>query len=146
MNTNTDQILKRDFDFLHRALGTAVFRRVWREALEKLNSTLWSDVLMNHRFTASGAAQFARDVQAIAALVERFIPDGSSSLGSLSDALRLLNLAVDAPEGGMSLKRATDMVFTDNAEAKKVLDELEIDSLTPANARQILQRRAENAE
>ncbi|KAK4242929.1 RINT1-like protein [Achaetomium macrosporum] len=140
------RILKRDLDFLSRALGTAVFRRVWREALEKLNNTLWSDVLIGHKFTASGAAQFMRDVQAISVLIERFIPDGSSSLGSLSDALRLLNLPVDAQEGAMSLKRATDMVFTDNSEAKKVLDELEIDSLTPANARHILQRRVENAE
>ncbi|KAL2023706.1 hypothetical protein VTK56DRAFT_1420 [Thermocarpiscus australiensis] len=142
------RILKRDLDFLLRALGTAVFRRIWREALERLNSTLWSDVLMSHRFTASGAAQFMRDVDAICALVERYIPEGSSSLGSLSDALRLLNLPVDAAEdgGAMSLRRATDRVFTDNTEAKKVLDELEIDSLTPANARQILQRRVENAE
>ncbi|KAL2125784.1 hypothetical protein VTI74DRAFT_2757 [Chaetomium olivicolor] len=140
------RILKRDLGFLHRALGTAVFRRVWREALERLNNTLWSDVLMSHKFTASGAAQFARDVHAVAALVERFIPDGSSALGSLSDALRLLNLPLESQEGGMTLKRATDMVFTDNAEAKKVLDEMEIDSLTPANARQILQRRVENAE
>ncbi|KAG7293774.1 hypothetical protein NEMBOFW57_003831 [Staphylotrichum longicolle] len=140
------RILKRDLEFLQRALGTAVFRRVWREALERLNGTLWSDVLMNHKFTASGAAQFLRDVQAISALVERFIPDGSGSLGSLSDALRLLNLPVDGPEGAMSLKQATDRVFTDNAEAKKVLEELDVDSLTPANARQILQRRVENAE
>ncbi|KAL2163477.1 hypothetical protein VTH06DRAFT_5535 [Thermothelomyces fergusii] len=152
------RILKRDLDFLRRALGTAVFRRVWRAALERLNDTLWSDVLMSHKFTASGAAQFARDLQAVSALVERYIPDGSSALGSLGDALRLLNLPVDPPEekkegeaggeegGRMSLKRATDMVFTDNTEAKKVLDELEIDSLTPANARQILQRRVENAE
>ena len=123
-----------------------MLRRVWREALEKLNNTLWSDVLMSHRFTASGAAQFRRDLHAISALVERHIPDGSSSLGSLSDALRLLNLPVDAQGGEMSLKHATDRVFTDNTEAKKVLDELEIDSLTPANARQILQRRVENAE
>lgn len=133
-------------DFLSRALGTAVFRRVWREALEKLNNTLWSDVLMSHRFTASGAAQFMRDVHAISSLVEPYIPDGSSSLGSLRGALRLLNLPVDAQEGSMSLNRATDMVLTDNSEAKKVLDELQIDSLTPANARQILQRRVENAE
>jgi hypothetical protein len=101
---------------------------------------------MNHKFTASGAAQFMRDVQAISALVERFIPDGSGSLGSLSDALRLLNLPVAAQEGALSLKQATDRVFTDNTEAKKVLDELDVDSLTPANARQILQRRVENAE
>ncbi|KAK4154399.1 RINT1-like protein [Chaetomidium leptoderma] len=140
------RILKRDLDFLQRALGTAVFRRVWREALEKLNNTLWSDVLMGHRFTASGATQLMRDVHAISALIERFIPDGSSSLGSLGDALRLLNLPVDAQEGGLlSLRRATDMVFTDNTEAKKVLDELEIVSLTPANARHILQRRVETA-
>ncbi|KAK0721484.1 TIP-1 family-domain-containing protein [Apiosordaria backusii] len=142
------RVLKRDFDFLSRALGTAVFRRVWREALERLNSTLWTDVLMSHKFTSSGAAQFARDLHAISSVIERYIPDGSSSLGSLSDAVRLLNLPVEQPlEGdGMSLKKATDMVFTDNTEAKKVLDELEIDSLTPANARQILQRRVENAE
>lgn len=125
-----------------------MFRRVWREALEKLNNMLWSDVLMSHKFTASGAAQFARDVQAVSALIERYIPDGSSSLGSLCDALRLLNLPVDAQgeEGALSLKQATDRVFTDNTEARKVLDELEIDSLTPANARHILQRRVENAE
>ncbi|KAK4098701.1 hypothetical protein N658DRAFT_499155 [Parathielavia hyrcaniae] len=140
------RILKRDLDFLHQALGTAVFRRVWREALEKLNSTLWGEVLMSHKFTASGAAQFARDVHAISALVERYIPDGSSSLASLGDALRLLNLPLEAQEGGMTLKRATDMVFTDNAEAKKVLEALQNDLLTPANARQILQRRVENAE
>ncbi|AEO68004.1 233b1bb9-f5a7-43c0-bac1-c76eebb746e5 [Thermothielavioides terrestris] len=146
------RILKRDLDFLSRALGTAVFRRVWREALEKLNSTLWSDVLMGHKFTASGAAQFARDLGAVSALVERFIPDGSGALGSLGDALRLLNLPAGpaAQDGGagaaLSLRQATDRVFTDNSEAKKVLDELDIDSLTPANARQILQRRVENAE
>lgn len=127
-----------------------MFRRVWREALEKLNNTLWADVLMSHRFTATGAAQFRRDVHAILALIERYIPDGSGALGSLSEALGLLNLpvAVDRQEegAGISLKRATDRVFTDNTEAKKVLEELEIDSLTAANARQILQRRVENAE
>ncbi|KAJ4292996.1 hypothetical protein N0V88_005660 [Collariella sp. IMI 366227] len=144
------RILKRDLTFLHNALSTAVFRRVWRTALERLNNTLWSDVLMGHRFTASGAAQFARDVRAVAALVERFIPDGSGALGSLTDALRLLTLPLKDEsgegEGGMTLKRATDMVFTDNSEAKKALEEMGIDELTPANARQILQRRVENAE
>ncbi|KAK3941362.1 RINT1-like protein [Diplogelasinospora grovesii] len=149
------RILKRDLDFLSRALGTAVFRRIWRDALEKLNSMLWGDVLMSHRFTAFGAAQFQRDVHAICSLVERYIPGGGSSgLGSTCDALRLLTLPVD--QGSQvdgeeqapltTLKRATDMVFTDNTEAKKVLEELAIDLLSPANARQILQRRIENSE
>jgi hypothetical protein len=119
---------------------------VWRETLERLNGMLWTDVLMSNKFTASGAAQFKHDLRATTSTVERYIPDGSSSLGSLCDALRLLNLPVEAEEGGISLQQATDMVFTDNTEAKKILEQLEIDSLTPANARQILQRRVENAE
>ncbi|KAL1836245.1 hypothetical protein VTJ49DRAFT_5392 [Mycothermus thermophilus] len=143
------RILKRDLTFLQRALGTAPFRRVWRAALEQLNAALWSDVLMANRFTASGAAQLSRDVCAVAGLVERFIPDGSAALVSMDEALRLLNLPVEEEEGagnGLSLRRATDRVFTDNAEAKKVLEELDVVTLTPANARQILQRRVENAE
>jgi len=52
-----------------------------------------------------------------------------------------------AEEGaGLSLKEASDRVFTDNTEAKKVLEELDIEILTPANARHILQRRVENIE
>ncbi|KAK0611526.1 TIP-1 family-domain-containing protein [Immersiella caudata] len=140
------RIIKRDLDFLSRALGTAVFRRVWRAALEVLNNMLWSDVMMSHKFTASGAAQFKKDVRAISSLVERYIPDGSSSLGSLCDAIQLLNLPAEPVGEALSLGKVTDMVFTDNAEAKKALDSLEIDALTPANARQILQRRVENAE
>ncbi len=102
---------------------------------------------MGHKFTASGAAQFRQDMRAISSLVEHYIPDGSSSLGSLCDALQLLNLPVEAAEeSALSLKQATDLAFTGNAEAKTILDQLEIDSLTPANARQILQRRVENAE
>ena len=139
--------MKRNLDFLSRALGTAVFRRVWRAALERLNSLLWSEVLISQSFTAFGAAQFYRDLQAIGSLVERYIPEGSVSLGSLGDAVRLLNLPIDPEgQGGVSLREATDRVFTDNSEAKKLLEELEIDSLSPANARQVLRRRVENSE
>lgn len=111
---------------------------------------LWTDVLMRQKFTAFGAAQFLRDLTAIFALVERYIPGGLGPLASLDDAVRLLNLPVEPPksqegeEAGMSLKQATDRVFTDNAEAKQVLEELSIETLTPANARHILQRRVEN--
>jgi hypothetical protein len=107
---------------------------------------LWSDVLMSQSFTTFGAAQFARDIQAIFALVERYIPDGSGVMTTLAEGVKLLNLPVEAPEGGVSLQQASDMVFTDNATAKKLLEDLEVDSLTPANARHILQRRVENSE
>ena len=110
---------------------------------------LWSDVLMANKFAASGAAQFRRDVDAISSVIERHIPDGSSALGSIKDALRLLNLPVEAPEENsntVTLKMAVDRVFTDNTEAKKVLEELDVESLSPPHARQILQRRVENTE
>jgi len=142
------QVLQRNLEFFSRALGTAAFRRIMREALGKLNNMLWSDVLMGQNFTSLGAAQFVRDVDAVCSLVERHIRAGSSALGPLSDALHLLNLPLQAEEGGMTLKQASDMVFTSNTEAKKLLDlvGLGTDSLSPANARQILQRRVENSE
>jgi hypothetical protein len=134
-------------DFLSRALGTAAFRRIWRTALEKLNNLLWSDVLMSQSFTTLGAAQFMRDLHAIVALIERYLPDGSTVMSTLHDGVKLLNLPVEPKEEGIpSLKAASDRVFTDNTEAKKLLDELGIDSLSPANARHILQRRVENSE
>lgn len=102
---------------------------------------------MSQNFTSLGAAQFMRDLHALFSLVERYIPDGASYLSSLNDAVKLLNLPVEpAQEGIVSLKQATDRVFTDNTEAKKLLEELEVESLTPANARHILQRRVENSE
>ncbi len=90
-----------------------------------------------------------RDIHAILSLVERYVPDAAGfALASLGDGVKLLNLPIELPEPGgvMSLREASDRVFTDNAEAKQVLQELGIDTLTPANARHILQRRVENSE
>lgn len=140
------RILKRNLDFLVKAIGTAVYRRTWRSTLDKLQDLLWGEVLMRASFTAFGAAQFARDVNAIFSLVERYIPNGVASMISLVDALKLLNLPTEPRDGMLSLREATDRVFTDNTEAKKTLEALDIDTLTPANARHILQRRVENKE
>ncbi|OLN96056.1 RAD50-interacting protein 1 [Colletotrichum chlorophyti] len=140
------RIIKRNLDFLVKAIGTAAFRRTWRTALDKLQDLLWGEVLMRQSFTAFGAAQFMRDLNAIFSLVERYIPNGVGSMSGLVDALRLLNLPTESQEGGLSLKEVTDRVFTDNTEAKKTLEQLDVDTLTPANARHILQRRVENKE
>ncbi|KAI5863866.1 TIP-1 family-domain-containing protein [Durotheca rogersii] len=139
-------ILERNLTFLASTLSTAVYRRVWREALEKLQDALWTHVLLAQSFTALGAAQFDRDLDAISSLVDRHLPDGSTAIGALRDGSRLLNLPAEASDGAVSLRQASDRVFTDNAEAKKLLAELGLESLTPANARKILQRRVENSE
>ncbi|RBR24142.1 uncharacterized protein FIESC28_03042 [Fusarium coffeatum] len=141
------RILQRNFDFLIKALSTAVFRRVWREALSKLQDHLWSTVLMRQSFTTYGATQFRRDGVALVAVVERYIPNGSSILDSLTEGMQLLSLPVEAGEaGGLTLKEASDRVFTDNEEARKVLEELHLEELSPQSARNILQRRVENNE
>ncbi|PNY29804.1 RAD50-interacting protein 1 [Tolypocladium capitatum] len=147
------RILKRNLDFLSKALSTASFRRVWHDALDKLQETLWNNVLLRQSFTTLGAAQFAHDGAALFSLVDRYIPGGSSALEALREGLQLLNLpaSVEAagwPDGtvGVTLKDASDRAFTDNDEARRVLEELGLEALTPLNARYILQRRIENNE
>jgi RAD50-interacting protein 1 len=108
---------------------------------------------MRQSFTTFGATQFSRDGSALFALVDRYIPSGSAAMASLHDGMRLLTLPVEADDQGegargkaLTLKEASDRVFVDNDEARKVLDELQLDTLTPQKARNILQRRVENSE
>jgi hypothetical protein len=112
---------------------------------------LWTSILTRQTFTTLGAAQFAHDCASIFSLVDRFIPNGSAALESLREGLVLLNLPKTTDGDGVSdtaitLKQASDRAFTDNDEARRVLEELELAALTPLNARQILQRRVENNE
>ncbi|KAK2608003.1 hypothetical protein N8I77_006641 [Diaporthe amygdali] len=140
------RIIKRNFDFLTHAVSAAVVRRVIRKALDSLQDTLWGDVLRKNKFTALGAAQYMRDLHAMFAMVDRYVPNASEAMATLADAVKLLNLPVEAQEGFMSLKQASDRVFTDNSEARKVIEELGVDTLEPGNARMILQRRVENSD
>lgn len=84
-------------------------------------------------------------------MVDRYVPDGSAAMAFLADAVQLLNLPVELPEdeeevGGMTLARASDRVFTDNNEARAVLEELGLEMLEPAHARRVLQNRVENSD
>lgn len=119
---------------------------MWRESLTKLQDLLWSSVLLRQSFTTLGAAQFAHDGAAIFNVIERYLPGGSAALNELQQGMRLLSLPADVEGEGLSLKDASDRAFKDNEEARKVLEELHLDGLTPLNARNILQRRVENNE
>src|SRR5277367_565519 len=112
--------------FLHKALASATFRRIWHEALDALQDLLWNEVLMRERFTTLGATQFYRDLTAVWAIIDEFIPDGSSSalgMPKLREGAQLLNLPIVARDGLMSLSSAYDRVYADNTEARKVIDE-----------------------
>lgn len=138
--------MKRNLTFLANTLSTAVYRRIWRTALEKIQEMLWGEVLLRQNFTTLGAAQFVRDLQAIFSLIDRHLPDASLFMSTLQDGAQLLSLPMESPTGGITLQQATNRIFTDNTEAKKTLAELELESLNPANARKILQRRVENSD
>lgn len=104
---------------------------------------------MRERFTTIGAAQFLRDLSGVWKVIDNYIPNGSSSafgMPRLREGAELLNLPVVERDGVMSLKMAYDRVFSDNAEAKKVIDELGFSTLTHIEARLVLQRRVEASE
>jgi RAD50-interacting protein 1 len=135
--------------FLHKAIASATFRRIWHEALDALQDLLWNEVLMRERFTTLGAAQFYRDLTAVWAIIDEFIPDGSSSalgMPKLREGAQLLNLPIVARDGLMSLNSAYDRVYADNTEARKVIDELGFSTITYVDARLILQRRVEASD
>ena len=150
-------ILKRNFEFLLKALSTASFRRVWHGALGKLQDLLWNSVLLRHTFTTLGAAQFQHDGAALFSIIEMYIPGGSGSFDTLRDGMVLLTLPTTANESNdgttadgnnepITLKTATGRAFKDNEEARKLLEQLGLRSLNAANARNILEKRVENSE
>lgn len=135
--------------FLHKALATSPFRRIWREALDTLQELLWNDILMRERFTTLGAAQFMRDLTALWEVVDQYIPNGTASalgMPKLKEGAQLLNLPVVGREDVMSVKVAYDRVFADNTQAKMVIEELGFTTLTHFEARSILQRRVEASD
>ncbi len=81
--------------FLARALGRPALRRVGRQLARFVQAQLWDGMLLRHRFSAHGAAQFARDVAAMWRVIDsRVGAAGQGALGMkrLRDALVLLNL------------------------------------------------------
>jgi hypothetical protein len=104
---------------------------------------------MRERFTTLGAAQFYRDLTAIWAIIDAYIPNGSSSalgMPKLREGVQLLNLPLVARDGLMSLGSAYDRVYADNTEARKVIDELGFSTITYSDTRLVLQRRVEASD
>ncbi|KFY10064.1 hypothetical protein V492_05220 [Pseudogymnoascus sp. VKM F-4246] len=138
------QILERDMSFLHNALATATFRRIFGEVFEFLGESIWRDVLMREKFTRNGAAQFYRDLSATWSLIDNYIANGSSSdlgMPKLREAATLLNLPDTAQDGLMSFTDASDRAFASNAGATGVLEELHFKNLTYNEVRLVLDRR-----
>lgn len=115
-----------------------------------MQTFLWDGVLMRYTFSGSGIAQFTRDVEAIWETVDRWAGDSQGGLGmrKLRDALVLLGLPDMAKvegegEVGLGLWEVEKRVFRSNEGAREVLQELGLEALTEAEARNALERRIE---
>jgi len=140
------QTLNSNMAFLHEALAAAPFRRIWHEVLDTLQDLLWNEVLMRQRFTTLGAAQFLRDLVAIWSVIDEYVTEGASSalgMPKLREGAQILNLPIVSRDGVMSLSDVYERLFSSNAQAKTVLDELGFSTLTHIEARAVIDRRVE---
>ena len=152
------ETLGRNLEYTHKTVCTPTHRRVWRQALAKLEDMLYTQLLMYHNFTTLGSAQLVRDLSSITALVDRFLKRGHH-FARLGEAVLVLSLPVvvgksdgnrEGKEGGgtgsLTLDEVYAGVFASNDAAREVLAKLGVESLTPAEARKVLQRRVESNE
>jgi hypothetical protein len=80
--------------FLSHALAAAPLRRIARSVLGTISDTLWRNVLLGHRFSASSAAQIQVDLAAICRVVDDAVGPGvaESGLRKCLEGARLLGL------------------------------------------------------
>ncbi len=156
----TIRLLNENLSFLANVLAQAPLRRVVRQITLALQSFLYDSVLMRYTFSASGTAQFTRDVEAIWETIDRRIGDGQAEMGmrKMKEALVLLGLPdrrgrvgdqggrdedVDEDDGGLGLWEVEKRVFRNNESAREVLSEMGLEVLGEVEARNVLERRVE---
>ena len=152
--------LSTNISFLSRALGVAPLRRIIRQLLHPIQNYIWSNILMRNTFSDAGAAQLVSDVDHLCGVIDVSLgPAGSAGdsvrgLKRLNEGLLLLGLDANAPKTDeptvepeenkvQGLWEIEKRLFKDNESAREVLAELGIETLTEAEARSILERRAE---
>ena len=137
--------------FLSSVLAPAPLRRITRQVVHAVQSYLWDYVLLRNSFSRGGAAQFARDVSAIARVIGRHVGEahGEVAMMKLREGITLLGLPVEAEReegeqrGGLALEEVEARVFESNEMAREVLAELGLVALSETEARRILQARVE---
>ncbi|KAJ5104103.1 hypothetical protein N7532_004632 [Penicillium argentinense] len=149
-------VLSTQLSFISHTLGVAPLRRVSRQVLLSIQTYVWDNVLTRNKFSATGAAQLLSDVDHLCNGVDTTLGTAGHAGGSLqivrklSEGLRLLNLNASTLEQGtedaeaaLGLWDVEKRLFKDNESARSVLAELEVDGLTEAEARLVLERRVE---
>ncbi|KAE8382602.1 TIP-1 family-domain-containing protein [Aspergillus bertholletiae] len=154
--------LSTEISFLSRTLGIAPLRRIVRQVLLSVQTYIWNNVLARNMFSAAGAAQLMSDVEHLCNVIDvalgpaAQVGSSANALRKLNEGLTLLGLStttVDdrpplqgsdqqetAPPGLWDVEKR---LFKDNENARVVLGELNIETLSEAEARSVLERRVE---
>ena len=150
------QLLSSYLAFLSKVLAEAPLRRMSRHLIQAIQTFLWDKILMLHKFSASGIAQFTRDIYAFWEVFDRCVAPGQGEIGmrKLREAVGLMSMPVKAQEGtidgemqeskeSIGIWEVEKRVFRDNESARQVLEDLGLEVLTEAEARSVLERRTE---
>ena len=148
----TVQQLNEYLSFLAKVLSQAPLRRIVRHIAQVIQTYLWDSVLMRNTFSASGIAQFRRDIDAVWGTIDRWVGEGQGemSMRKLKEALILMQLPVEMEDSnsgdkdvGPTLQEVDKKVFKDQVGAREVLDELGFEVLELRDVRNVLQRMIE---
>lgn len=155
--------LTSSLSFLSHALARPPLRRIARIACGALQQGLWDGILVRHSFSTAGAGQLVVDVRALGEVVDRWVGEGcaASALRKIREGVTLLSIPVrgargaggeggddddddgERESGTLGLWEVEKRVFADNEQARAVLEELGLESLTEGEARSVLERRVE---
>ena len=145
----TVQQLDEYLSFLAKVLSQVPLRRIVRHIALIIQTYLWDSVLMRNTFSASGIAQFQRDIDAVWGTIDRWVGErqGEMSMRKLKEALILMQLPVQNKNGNEgdkdvspTLQEVDRKVFEDQVGAREVLDELGFEVLELRDVRNVLQR------
>lgn len=151
--------LSTNLSFLNHALGVAPLRRIIHQVLLPVQNFLWTNIIMRHTFSAAGTSQLTSDVDHLCSVVDSSLGaaghtgDSIHAMTKLREALLLLGLnSASGHEGEeqgaddddrLNLWDVEKRLFKDNESARVVLGELDVENLTEAEARTVLERRVE---
>ena len=150
------QLLSSYLAFLSKVLAEAPLRRISRHLIQAIQTFLWDRILMLHKFSVSGIAQFTRDLYAFWEVFDRYVAPGQGEIGmrKLREAVELMSMPAKPQEGtadggaedskeSIGIWEVEKRIFRDNESAREVLEELGLEVLTEAEARSVLERRIE---
>lgn len=132
------------FKFFGSLLAPPILHKLHRHFAESVTGAYWNRIITKNRFSFHGSRQLYKDVCQISAILE----DGrmtSNSLLHLEETTALLSIPSDGDSisGSHTLVETSKRIFESDANATRLLKEMQLLTVSVMEARQILRRRLE---